>query len=108
MKKHLCKAVELGNPGPWFARLPAYYASITGDQSYAERAWNEFFNAGEKRYHTDFDIVKFDSIQSLQPVYEVKGVSTNNTAQWCLNAIELLQLVGNEIPNDNPRVQDAK
>ena len=108
IEKAFGKSVELGSPGPWFARLPAYYASVTGDKSYAERAWNEFFNAGEKRYHTDFDMLLFDSIQSLQPVYEVKGVSTNNTAQWCLNAIELLQLVGNEIPNDNPRVQDAK
>lgn len=108
VEKAFGKSVELGSPGPWFARLPAYYASVTGDKSYAERAWNEFFNAGEKRYHTDFDMVLFDSIQSLQPVYEVKGVSTNNTAQWCLNAIELLQLVGNEIPNDNPRIQEEK
>lgn len=108
VKKAFGKAVELGSPGPWFARLPAYYASVTGDKLYAQRAWNEFFNAGEKRYHTDFDMVKFDGVQSLQPVYEVKGVSTNNTAQWCLNAIELLQLVGDELPEDNPRVQDAK
>jgi len=108
IEKAFGKSVEFGNPGPWFARLPAYYAYVTGDKSYAQRAWNEFFNAGEKRYHTDFNRMKFDSIQSLQPVYEVKGVSTNNTAQWCLNAIELLQLVGSEIPNDNPRVQEEK
>jgi hypothetical protein len=50
---------------------------------------------------------KFEGIQSLQPLYEVRGVSTNNTAQWCLNAIELLQMVGSELPEDNPRIQDA-
>ena len=49
---------------------------------------------------------KFEGIQSLQPLYEVKGVSTNNTAQWCLNAIELLQLVGNQLPEDNPVINN--
>ena len=51
---------------------------------------------------------KFEGIQSLQPVYEVRGASTNNTAQWCLNAIELLQLVGDQLPEDNPRFQNVK
>ena len=107
IEKEFGKDVKLGDPGPWYARLPAYYAKVTGDKTYADRAWDEFFNAGAKRFHTDFDMQKFDGIESLQPVYEVKGVSTNNTAQWCLNAIELLQLVGNELPEDNPRIQDA-
>jgi hypothetical protein len=108
IEKEFGKAVELGNPGPWYARLPAYYAKVTGDRAYAARAWNEFFNVGERRYHTDFDMQQFGGVQSLQPVFEVEGVSTNNTAQWCLNAIELLQLVGEHLPEDNPRVQDAK
>ena len=50
---------------------------------------------------------KFNGIQSLQPIYEIKGVSTNNTAQWCLNAIELLQMVGNQLPENNPQFQNA-
>lgn len=40
-------------------------------------------------------------------MYEVEGVSTNNTAQWCLNAIELLQLVGDQLREDNPLFQNA-
>jgi hypothetical protein len=32
----------------------------------------------------------------------VIGVSTNNTAQWCLNAIELLELVGDKLPENHP------
>ena len=107
IEKEFGKDVKLGDPGPWYARLPAYYAKVTGDKTYSARAWDEFFNAGAKRYHTYFDMQKFDGIESLQPVYEVKGVSTNNTAQWCLNAIELLQLVGNSLPEDNLRIQDA-
>jgi hypothetical protein len=108
IEKEFGKAVKLGDPGPWFARLPAYYAKVTGDKAYATRAWDEFFNAGGRRYHTDFDMQRFDGIQSLQAVYEVKGVSTNNTAQWCLNAIQLLQSIGEQLPEDNPKVQDAK
>ncbi|MDH7604984.1 MAG: DUF6250 domain-containing protein [Melioribacter sp.] len=102
IQKEFGKAVELGTPGPWYSRLPAYYAKVTGDKSYAERAWKEFFNYGSRQFQTNFEMEKFDSIQSLQPIYEVKWVSTNNTAQWCLNAIELLDLIGNDIPENIP------
>jgi PcRGLX-like protein C-terminal alpha/alpha toroid domain/PcRGLX-like protein central beta sandwich domain/Domain of unknown function (DUF6250)/PcRGLX-like N-terminal RIFT barrel domain len=108
IEKEFGKAVKLGDPGPWYARLPAYYAKVTGDKTYAKRAWDEFLNVGERRYHTSFDMQKFDGIESLQPVYEVKGVSTNNTAQWCLNAIELLELIGEQIPADNFKIQYQK
>ncbi|RPI06628.1 MAG: hypothetical protein EHM64_02255 [Ignavibacteriae bacterium] len=107
IQKEFGKAVELGNPGSWYARLPAYYANITGDTAYAARAWDEFLNP-RARYYPDFTLQKFEGIQSLQPVYEVRGASTNNTAQWCLNAIELLELVGDQLPEDNPRFQNVK
>ncbi|MGA3287012.1 MAG: DUF6250 domain-containing protein [Bacteroidota bacterium] len=107
IQKEFGKAVELGNPGSWYARLPAYYAKVTGDKAYAARAWDEFLNP-RARYYPDFTMHKFEGIQSLQPVHEVRGASTNNTAQWCLNAIELLQLVGDQLPEDNPRFQNVK
>ncbi|MCB0446203.1 MAG: hypothetical protein KDD03_01565, partial [Gelidibacter sp.] len=105
VEKEFGESIELGDPGPWYARLPAYYSKVAGNKEYAERAWNNFFNAGERRYHTDFNLQKFDGIESLQPIYEVKGVSTNNTAQWCLNAIELLELIGDQLQEDNERIQ---
>ena len=108
IKKEFGKDVELGRTGSWYARLPAYYSEITGDTTYAVRAWDEFLNAKARFYHTNFNAQMFDEIQSLQPVDEVKWVSTNNTAQWCLNAIELLQLVGDHLPEDNPRIQNEK
>ena len=107
IEKEFGRKVKLGDPGSWYARLPAYYAKVTGDTAYANRAWDEFLNAKAKYYHTNFTMKKFNGIQSLQPIYEVRGVSTNNTAQWCLNAIELLQLVGNELPENNPVLQDV-
>ena len=33
-----------------------------------------------------------------EPIDEIRNVSTNNTAQWCLNAIELLELVPDQMP----------
>jgi hypothetical protein len=36
-------------------------------------------------------------------VDEVAGASTNNTAQWSLNAIQLLEMIGNHIPANHPR-----
>ncbi|AFN73323.1 hypothetical protein MROS_0079 [Melioribacter roseus P3M-2] len=100
VEKEFGRKVELGKPGSWYARLPAWYAKVSGDTAFAARAWNEFLNAKPRYYHTVFKMTKFDSVQSLQPVYEVRGVSTNNTAQWCLNAIELLELVGDNIPEE--------
>jgi hypothetical protein len=108
IEKEFGRDMKLGDPGSWYARLPAYYAKVTGDKAYAERAWDEFLNSEPRYYHTDFTMKKFNGIQSLQPIYEVRGVSTNNTAQWCLNAIELLQLVGDQLPEDNPLFQSIK
>jgi hypothetical protein len=107
VEKEFDRKVKLGDPGPWYARLPAYYAKITGDKTYAKRAWDMFFDA-ESRWQTDFNMHKFEGIESLQPIQEIRGVSTNNTAQWCLNAIEILELIGDQLPEDNPRIQEAK
>ena len=73
IEKEFGKACEIGRIlVPWYARLPAYYAKATGDKAYAARAWDEFFNAKARYYHTDFNMQKFNGIQSLQPVYEVQ------------------------------------
>jgi PcRGLX-like protein C-terminal alpha/alpha toroid domain/PcRGLX-like protein central beta sandwich domain/PcRGLX-like N-terminal RIFT barrel domain len=106
VEKEFGKSVKLGDEGSWYGRMPAYYAKVTRDTAYANRAWDGFLNAKARFYHTNFTMKKFNGIQSLQPIYEVSGVSTNNTAQWCLNAIELLQLVGDQIPENNPVFQD--
>jgi hypothetical protein len=107
IEKEFGRKVKLGDPGPWYARIPAYYAKITGDKSYAARAWDMFFNA-DSRQRTHFDMQKFEGVESLQPIFEISGVSTNNTAQWCLNAIELLEMIGDQLPEDNPILKDVQ
>ncbi|WNH10712.1 hypothetical protein [Thalassobellus suaedae] len=98
--------MKLGDTGPWYARLPAYYAKTTGDKSFAKRAWNEFLGSKGSRYQINFNMTLFEGDESLEPIYEVKRVSTNTTAQWCLNAIELLELVGDDLPEDHPNIKD--
>lgn len=93
-------SVKLGDPGHWYARLPAYYAYKTGDAAWARRAWNDFLNT-----NTHFETKLFDNIETLEPIYEVEGVSTNNTAQWGLNAIQLLEMIGNQLPEEHERFQ---
>lgn len=95
-------SINLGNPGHWYSRLPAYYANKTGNQIWAERAWNDFLNN-----NTHFDMKLYDEIQTLEPVYEVEGVSTNNTAQWGLNAIQLLELIGDKLPEDHEKFNNS-
>ncbi len=103
IQKELGESVKLGDQGVWYSRLPAYYAKVTGQNSWAEKAWEYFL--GKEWYqpvYTNFNMNLENNPLILKPVYEVQGVSTNHTAQWCLNAIELLELIGDQIPDDHP------
>lgn len=98
IEKALGKRATLGAPGPHYARLPAYAAKMKGNSELAIRAWNEFLHT---RTHSQFDSRLVNGVSALKPLEEVPGVSTNNTAQWCLNAIQLLELIGDEMPEQN-------
>ncbi len=102
IEAELGKAVQLGQQQPWYARLPAYYSSKTGESSYGERDWNQFLDQNTGRGNTDFLLKRFEGMESLEPVVEVEGVSTNNTTQWCLNAIQILELAIDQLPEDHP------
>jgi len=83
----------------WYARLPAYAYSINKDNLLADRAWNWFLNS---RTNSQFETKTISGTDVLKTIEEAPGVSTNNTAQWCLNAIELLELAGDKMPEQNP------
>jgi len=106
VKAEFDREEKLGDVGPWYSRLAAYYYSQTGDKKYAQRAWNTFLEDNPWGNYTSFNTTTFDEPGSLESVEEVQGVSTNNTAQWSLNAIELLELAGDQIPNDHPRFEN--
>ena len=62
----------------------------------AQRAWKEFASA--KRPYQPFAPVRVAGSAALNPVTEVPWVSTNDTAQWGLAAIQNLALIGSELP----------
>ncbi|HUJ73005.1 MAG TPA: hypothetical protein VLZ30_12230 [Verrucomicrobiae bacterium] len=86
--------------GPMFARLTAYAAFVDKDPVLAARAWKEFLgrDTGQPRFVWQ----RIDNSGVPAPVDEIRRISTNETSQWCLNAIELLELVGNYLPATVP------
>ncbi len=107
IKKEFNREVQLGDVAPWYSRLAAYYYSKTGNEKYARRAWETFLADSPWGDYTTFNTTTFDEPESLEPIDEVEGVSTNNTAQWSLNAIQLLELAGDRFPEDHPRFKDS-
>jgi hypothetical protein len=97
-------ASKLGDPAGDYARMPAYAYFITKDPKHAKRAWDEFLPVTPGRFGggpNKFDSKLLTGPTVLKPLYEIRNVSTNSTAQWCLNAIELLQLAGDSMPEHN-------
>ncbi len=82
--------------GPYFARMTAYAAFVGKDPLLATRAWNEFL--GRDPWQARFASHRIDGPDTPEPVDEIRRLSTNDTSQWCLNAIELLQLIGGYLP----------
>jgi YetA-like protein len=92
------KSVQLGDLSPHFCRLPAYYAFQKQDKKRAEQVWAIFLNAKYYKQNSEFPSKIVAVPEVLRSLWEVPNVSTNNTAQWCLNAIELLEMIGKDLP----------
>ncbi|MFC5462671.1 Tat pathway signal sequence domain protein [Massilia niabensis] len=84
-------ALYLGN-----SRMTAYAAWKRKDPALAQRAWKEFEG---KRPYPPFVPARVAGSATLNPVTEVPYVSTNDTAQWGLAAIQNLALVGDALPS---------
>jgi hypothetical protein len=83
------------------SRLTAYAARKKRDPNLAARAWKEFLGGEGRRGPSQRFGTKTETITGpavLQPVDEAPWVSTNDTAQWSLSAIENLQLVPDALP----------
>jgi len=90
------------------ARLMAYSAYVTHDPARAADAWNQFFRRrARESTGLSFDSHRLAGSNVAEPVDEIDNISTNSTSQWCLNAIELLELVGEEIPAMTKPVRPA-
>jgi hypothetical protein len=84
------------------SRLTAYAAWKTKDAALAKRAWDEFYR-DDRRWAPQRYAMKTTRVEGpavLNPVDEAAWVSTNDTAQWCLSAIENLALIGDALPKE--------
>ncbi|KQV61155.1 Tat pathway signal sequence domain protein [Pelomonas sp. Root1217] len=78
------------------SRLSAYAAKQKQDQALAQRAWREFW-ADDPRGHKTLKTTRIAGPLALNPVDEAPWISTNDTAQWGLAAIQNLALIGDQL-----------
>jgi hypothetical protein len=86
-------------PGARFAdpgRLSAYVYAQTKDPAYAARAWAGV--TGGPNARQSYNPVALKGPDVIEPLEEVTGLSTNSTAQNCLQAIEVLAMCGDQMP----------
>lgn len=78
-----------------------FAARQTGDAAPAARAWEEFLHpGGPGRGRPRNEATRLVGPAVLRPVDEAMGVSTNDTAQWGLAAMQCLALVGDRMPRE--------
>ena len=95
------QSVQLGDLSQHFTRLPAYYAYKTNNAVAAKKAWDIFLSPKYYRDGAAFGSKQVQTPTVLRPMREIPNVSTNSTSQWCLNAIELLELIGEYMPKEH-------
>ncbi|MDR7268949.1 hypothetical protein J2X20_001578 [Pelomonas saccharophila] len=78
------------------SRLSAYAAKHKQDKALAQRAWREFW-ADDPRGHKTLKTTRIAGPLALNPVDEAPWISTNDTAQWGLAAIQNLALIGDQL-----------
>jgi hypothetical protein len=91
--------VEPAQGGP---RLAAYAYAHTKNPAFAQRA----FSALAPRGRGAANPALISGPDSLNPVHEAPGVSTNDAAQSSLTLIELLELCADRLPVDPPPPQE--
>lgn len=89
--------------GPHYCRMTAWAARETRDSALAVRAWQIFLqHKGDTVRRSRFEARRVAGANVPFVCDEAPLISTNDTAQWCLNAIQLLELVGEAIPEEHP------
>jgi hypothetical protein len=73
-----------------FGRLAAYVYLESKNAALAKKAWSVV------RIPT-YNTTHFEGTAVMEPIDEIPGLSTNSTAQSCLEAIELLEMCGDQL-----------
>ncbi|HWA24190.1 MAG TPA: Tat pathway signal sequence domain protein [Lacunisphaera sp.] len=100
--QRLGSALAAGALPQGHSRLTAYAANQKGDAALARRAWEEFTRVGRggREKLGPLPVQTIRGADVLRPVDEARGVSSNDTAQWGLAAIQCLALVGDAQPGN--------
>ena len=77
------------------SRLSAYAAAQKKDPALARRAWREFL--ADRDSNKPLKTTRVSGPLALNPVDEAPWISTNDTAQWGLAAIQNLALIGDQL-----------
>lgn len=90
------------------SRLTAYAARKKKDPALAKRAWGEFVADARwapRRYQAT--TTRIDGPAVLNPIDEAAWVSTNDSSQWSLAAIQNLAMIGDALPASFPALPAA-
>lgn len=80
------------------AGLGAYAAKYKNDSKLAEKMWDILFNdLGSLKGFETVDVENYFNNKSLK---EIPWISTNFTAQWCLNTIMALEFIREYLPKE--------
>jgi hypothetical protein len=90
------------------SRLTAYAARELKDPKLADRAWSEFLQGqggrgGRQRLEIEGRLKRIFPPEVMNPVDEDPSISTNDTAQWGLAAIENLEIIGDTVEIYGPK-----
>ncbi len=85
---------QFARPG----RLSAYLYSQTKNPAFARTAWAGITGGPNRSRGGRFATVKVEGPEVVTPIEEVPGLSTNSTAQGCLELIEVLDMCGDRMP----------
>lgn len=80
-------------------RMAAYAYYKTGNPAFAERAIEHLTSRSAAAAQQTEEIMP---PEVLNPVIEARWVSTNTAGQWSLNAIQILEMVSDELPRRAP------
>jgi len=79
-------------------RLSAYLYKQTGNPAFAAKAWAGVTGGPMRPRGPRYSTVKVEGPEVVTPIDEVPNLSTNGTAQGCLELIEVLEMCGDRMP----------
>jgi hypothetical protein len=99
---------EQGNDGIGTNRLAAYAYYKTKSPGFAQRAMLALIPSnGGGRGAPSYVTRRIEGPETLNPVDEAPGVSTNTAAQSSLQTIEILEMCADQLPTETPTDQPA-